>query len=326
MNRSQYNIWSEKKLNLWFEETSASEQEMLRRNAEGFDFTADIVANATEEDWNAAQKISKKWKQKNLGVKRAGLKWWLLGGGIALILGVFWMIQPQKPTDTVKPEVLTQPSPVPNLPKHNALPEIPQAQSTQSTQSINQDEIIKTESSDVEKEDEAKKIEESTIKTESISKKVEKPAKDQIGVEKKKDNTANTKKEVVKKEPEIIKVAPKREIREITIMEKVGDGDKNKRYAMSDLVSYSGGKEVLKGELYDKLKDEMSTEDIPESARSVVFEFWVNHNGKIQDVQVMSRISKKLEDKIIEAVNELEDWMEGDKKIDVGYSVYVTFY
>lgn len=329
MSNRQYNIWSEKKLAEWFEETSASEREMLKRNAQGFDFTADIVEKATEDDWLTGQRIAKKWKQKNVSDKGGVLKWLGFGGVLALMVGLILFFTPNEQEEVFTPQISTQPSPIPNVPKEIEIPAIPKTQSTQSTQDVDQNEIQTTDQKDV-GPIEHNAIDDKEIdpsEEEKVEKKKPAPKKEEPNSKPEKvvqDTSKNTS-ENVTEQIEVPKVKT-REIREITVMEKVGDGDKNKRYAASDLVSYYGGKEVLKGELYDMLKDEMKIEDIPQSARSVVFEFWVSHSGNVQDVNVMSRISKNLEDKIVEVVESLSDWSEGNRRIDVGYTVYVTFY
>lgn len=333
MSRSKYQIWSEKKLAQWFEATSSAEQNILLNEAEGHDFTWDITQNATAEDWKAGVQISKNWKANNLNILRGGQwKWWLSGLlSFAIIIGAYvYLKEDESVNPAFTPAVSTQPSPIPNLPKQSQMPLVPSTQS--SSQEIDVEKIERnTSGTSVENVSKASPSEAGidTIgaavkEKEVVNPKIEQkkpPKKDQT--EKSNIVKEEEKDSVIEEKDVVVKI---RTIREITVLEKVSDNDKNKRYAASDLVSYAGGKEVLKGELYDLLKDEMKIKDIPASARSVVFEFWVNSNGSIQDVHIMTRLSTELEDKINTAVNSLVDWSEGSRRIDVGYTVYVTFY
>lgn len=111
------------------------------------------------------------------------------------------------------------------------------------------------------------------------------------------------------------------EIKEISV---VNVTQKNYNPRQGQYVSYLGGNELLKGELYDYLKDLISEFKFKKAISSIQFDFYVSFNGKIESVVFETEIHASLQNDIREVLKKLSNWQEGQQKQTVLYQVVVA--
>lgn len=71
---------------------------------------------------------------------------------------------------------------------------------------------------------------------------------------------------------------------------------------------FNGGDEVLKGELYYVLKDNISDFNIQQSVITVEFDFFVSPDGSIVDYEFMGNVTMDLQSKIKQELKKIQDW------------------
>lgn len=117
----------------------------------------------------------------------------------------------------------------------------------------------------------------------------------------------------------------KRKVRSIKSLKQVPDKYKNEAYSTNDLVDFYGGNKNLEKELLTKLKGKIKDTHIPKKNTSIVFKFNVTSDGKINDINIQSRVNIELEEIIKQTAINLTTWTKGSKNIPVIYTVYITF-
>lgn len=111
------------------------------------------------------------------------------------------------------------------------------------------------------------------------------------------------------------------EIKEISV---VNVTQKNYNPRPGQYVSYLGGAELLKGELYDYLKDPISEFKFKKAIPSIQFDFYVSFSGQIESVVFETEIHASLQNDIREVLKKLSNWQEGQQKQTVLYQVVVA--
>ena len=117
----------------------------------------------------------------------------------------------------------------------------------------------------------------------------------------------------------------KRKVRSIKSLKQVPDKYKNEAYSTNDLVDFYGGNKNLEKELLGKLKGKIKDTHIPKKNTSIVFKFNVTSDGKINEINIQSRVNIELEEIIKQTAINLTTWTKGSKNIPVIYTVYITF-
>ena len=84
---------------------------------------------------------------------------------------------------------------------------------------------------------------------------------------------------------------------------------------------YNGGDEVLKGELYYLLKDNVVGQTVDKSMEIIDFWFTVTEDKNINEFGFKTDVSREIQKKIIKELGNLNDWNTQNFKGNITYSV-----
>ena len=115
----------------------------------------------------------------------------------------------------------------------------------------------------------------------------------------------------------------KRTIKSIKCTKKVPYKYNKEKFYLDDLVNFEGGIQNLKKILQKKI--EIKDQQVPQKNTSIIFKFSVTPEGKIKDVNILSRVDLELEEIIKEVVLGLKTWNGGNMNIPVIYTIYITY-
>ena len=115
----------------------------------------------------------------------------------------------------------------------------------------------------------------------------------------------------------------KRTIKSIKLIKGIPLKYNKNKFHLNDLIDFVGGNENLKKVILKKI--EIKDQQVPQKNTSIIFKFSVTPEGKVQDINIQSRINLELERIITEAILNLNPWKQGNKIIPVNYTIYITY-
>lgn len=154
------------------------------------------------------------------------------------------------------------------------------------------------------------------------SAKIEKALSDSISKTDKRfpDLTKNKQKSTTYKK---IRNSNKRTITSIKLIKEIPIKYRENKFDLDNLIDFDGGNENLKKEILKKIK--IKDQQIPQKNTSIIFKFSVTPEGKVQNINIQSRINLELERIITEAILNLNTWKQGNKIIPANYTIYITY-
>ena len=84
---------------------------------------------------------------------------------------------------------------------------------------------------------------------------------------------------------------------------------------------YNGGDEVLKGELYYLLKDNIVEQTVDKSITTIDFSFTITEDKNISEFVFKTDVSREIQKKIIKELGNLNDWNTQHFKGNLVYAV-----
>tara|TARA_B100001173_G_scaffold43904_1_gene34628 strand:+ start:1817 stop:2713 length:897 start_codon:yes stop_codon:yes gene_type:complete len=115
----------------------------------------------------------------------------------------------------------------------------------------------------------------------------------------------------------------KRTITSIKLIKEIPIKYRKNKFDLDNLIDFDGGNENLKKEILKKIK--IKNQQIPQKNTSIIFKFSVTPEGKVQNINIQSRINLELERIITEAILNLNTWKQGNKIIPANYTIYITY-
>lgn len=101
--------------------------------------------------------------------------------------------------------------------------------------------------------------------------------------------------------------------------------NKNKKYTPADVPQYPGGRAALEKYVRDRV-GKIAHDNNNFGHRSVMVEFEVSSKGQVENVSLMTGLSRRLDDETVKIIENMPNWRTKGKKVRMKYQMSVKYW
>ncbi len=101
--------------------------------------------------------------------------------------------------------------------------------------------------------------------------------------------------------------------------------NKNKKYTPADVPQYPGGRQALEKYVRDRV-GKIAHDQNNFGHRSVMVEFEVSSKGHVENVKLMTGLSRRLDDETVKIIENMPNWRTKGKKVRMKYQMSVKYW